>query len=188
MLTLIATLLLTQAPAPGQAQPAPADCALTPEGLALNRTLGFADFDQRGVAPSTARALDERGCESEAARATEDYLLFGPQVTEYQKNVLSWHLAQYLASAGREGEAAHVIATTRRAPTEEADGFDWNTYIVGTWSFLVKDRAGLDQAVATLGAGPGVRNSMNTKVLRRLQKCFDRSYNDAYTSSDCAVD
>lgn len=188
MLTLLATLLLAQASAPALAAPASSPCQLTAEERAANRTLSFADFDQRGATPSTARALDERGCEIEAAQATEDYLLFGPQVTEYQRNVLSWHLAQYLASAGREAEAAHVVATTRRLPTEEPDGFDWNTYIIGTWSFLVKDRTGLDNAVTTLGAAPGVRNSMNAKVLRRLQKCFDRSYNDAYTSADCAVE
>lgn len=172
---------------PAAAKPPP-PCALTAADRLANRALSFAEFDQRGVTPATARALGERGCHQEAALATEDYLLFGPTVSEYQRNVLSWHLAQYLASAGKETEAAHVIATTRRAPTQEPDGFDWNTYVVGTWSFLVKDRAGLDAATDTLSKGPGLRNSMNFKVLRRLQKCFDRPYDDAYIAPDCAVD
>jgi hypothetical protein len=181
---MLVAMLLAADPAAAATPP----CALTAEDRQANRALSFNDFDQRGVTPATARALGERGCNLEAALATEDYLLFGPTVSEYHRNVLSWHLAQYLASAGREAEAARVIATTRRGPTEEPDGFDWNTYVVGTWSFLVKDRAGLDAAAAALAKGPGVRNGMNAKVLRRLQKCFDRSYDDAYVAPDCSVD
>ena len=167
---------------------APASCDLTKQDIEANRLLSFADFDQRGVTMTTARKLGERGCDLQAAVATEDYLLFGPNVTEYEQNVLSWHLAQYLAAAGREGEAARVISTTRRPPREEPDGFDWSNYVIGTWAFLVKDRAALDRASGILSDAPGARNSMNARVLRRLQKCFDRSYQVAYQHDDCSVD
>lgn len=155
-------------------------CALTPEHLAANRTLSFESFDQAGVTPWTARKLGERECYAEAARAGEDYLLHGPELTERQRQVVSWHLGQYLASSGAELEAARVMATTRRNEEMTPDDFDWNTYLLGTHAFLTKDRAAMDAAVATLSAREGVRNQINARALRRLQSCFDKSYRDAY--------
>lgn len=182
ILALLAVLTIGQAAGPALT------CEVTDEQRAANRTLSFMDFDQRGVTPQTARKLGERKCYAEAAAASEDYLLFGPDLTRREADVVSWHLAQYLASAGRETEAARVMATTRREPEETPDGFDWNTYLLGSYAFLVKDRAMLDQAVTRLNAQGGQRNLMNGRVLRRLQKCFDRSYEDAYESEACAVE
>jgi hypothetical protein len=173
--------------APPSAQGIEANCSLSPADKEANRVLSFAEFDQQGATPVTARQLGNRNCNAEAASATEDYLLFGPTVTEYERNVLTWHMAQFLGLDGREAEAARLIASSRRGPSEEPDGFDWNTYVIGTWAFLVKDRPALDQASATLAAAPGVRNSMNGRVLRRLQKCFTLSYREAYQSPDCEV-
>jgi len=182
ILALMAVLTIGQ-----PAEPA-LTCAVTDEQRTANRALSFMDFDQRGVTPQTARKLGERKCYAEAAAASEDYLLFGPDLTRREADVVSWHLAQYLASAGREAEAAHVMATTRREPEETPDGFDWNTYLLGSYAFLVKDRAMLDDAVARLAAQGGQRNLMNGRVLRRLQKCFGSSYEDAYESEACAVE
>jgi hypothetical protein len=172
----------------GQAAEPAATCEVTGEQRAANRMLSFMDFDQRGVTPQTARKLGERKCYAEAAAASEDYLLFGPDLTRREADVVSWHLAQYLASAGRETEAARVMATTRREPEETPDGFDWNTYLVGSYAFLVRDRAMLDEAVERLNAQGGQRNIMNGRVLRRLQKCFGRSYLEAYEGDACAVE
>lgn len=169
------------------AKQTPTDCALSAADLEANAKLSFADFDQRGVTRATARKLGERYCYAQAARAREHWLLWGPDLTERERNVASWHLFQDLASAGDEKAAAHILATTRRSAAEEPDGFDWNTYVVGTWAFLVKDRALLDQMTEKLGQGPGVRNAMNTKVLRRFQTCFDQPYGKAYDSEACAA-
>lgn len=129
------------------AEPAPT-CEVTEAQRAANRRLSFMEFDQEGATPQTARKLGERKCYAEAAAASEDYLLFGPELTRREADVVSWHLAQYLASSGREAEAARVMATTRREPEETPDGFDWNTYLTGSYAFLVGDRALLDEAAA----------------------------------------
>lgn len=156
-------------------------CRLTEADLAANAKLSFDDFDQRGTTPATARKLGERECYAEAARASEHYLLFGPDLEPKQRNVVVWHLGQYLASAGDEKTAAKVLAGTRRQinPVPE-DGFDWNTYVVGTWAFLTKDRALLQDASKKLSAAPGERNGINARVLRGLERCFDRTYREAY--------
>ncbi len=182
ILVLMAALTISQA-----AEPTPT-CTVTNEQRDANRTLSFLDFDQRGVTPQTARKLGERKCYAEAAAASEDYLLFGPDLTRREADVVSWHLAQYLASSGREAEAARVMATTRREPEETPDGFDWNTYLIGSHAFLTGDRPMLDDAVARLTAQGGQRNLMNGRVLRRLQKCFGRPYLEAYESETCAVE
>jgi len=176
MLAALVTTLALQVTAPD----ATVGCALTPEHLAANRTLSFESFDQRGVTPWTARKLGERGCDAEAARASEDYLLHGPELTERQRQVVSWHLGQYLASSGAELEAARVMATTMRNEEMTPDNFDWNTYVLGTHAFLTKDRAAMDAAVERLSAQEGMRNQINARALRRLQSCFDRPYREAY--------
>lgn len=175
MLAALVTALTLQV-----APDAAVGCALTPEHLAANRTLSFESFDQRGTTPWTARKLGERDCNVEAARASEDYLLHGPELTERQRQVVSWHLGQYLASSGAELEAARVMATTMRNEEMTPDNFDWNTYVLGTHAFLTKDRPAIDAAVTALSAQEGMRNQINARALRRLQTCFDRPYREAY--------
>lgn len=176
MLAALVTTLVLQAASPDAA----VGCALTPDHLAANRTLSFESFDQAGVTPWTARKLGERECYVEAARASEDYLLHGPELTERQRQVVSWHLGQYLASSGAELEAARVMATTIRREEMTPDNFDWNTYVLGTHAFLTKDRAAMDAAVTALSAQEGMRNQINARALRRLQSCFDKPYREAY--------
>jgi len=60
---------------------------------------------------------------------------------------------------------------------------DWTTYLVGTWAFLVKDRATLDAASSKMAAEPGDANRLDGAVLRGLQACFDKDYDTAY--NDC---
>lgn len=160
-------------------------CAPTKEQLIANRSLTFQEFDQTGVTPFTPRKLGERGCNLAAFAATEDYLMYGPEADHYQRSVMTWHMAQFLALAGREREAATLAALSRRPEEPSVDQFDWNTYVLGTRAFLLRDRPLLDEAVATLSAAPGVRNQMNSAVLRRFQTCFDKSYFDAYTTDAC---
>jgi hypothetical protein len=173
-------------PAPAPAGPSqPERCALTAADMKANARLSFERFDQDGDTPTNARALGERGCFAEAARAAEHYLVFGPELTERERNVVTWHLGQYLASAGAERAAANIMASTRRPSAPEPDGFDWNTYVTGTWAFLVKDRALLQQATDRLAAGSGQRNAMNAAVLKRLSRCFERPYVEAYDNPAC---
>jgi hypothetical protein len=158
----------------------PAMCALTEADRVGNRALDFAAFDQQGKLPSSARALAGRRCFAEAAEANIDYLLRGPDLPDYQRNVVRFHTGQYLASSGREKEAALIIATTRRGPNPERPNFDWDTYVVGTYAFLAKDRGLLDTMAEKLSAKDDDGSRMNAKVLRRFQRCFDQPYRIAY--------
>ncbi len=178
LISIAAALIVGNAWADDRVQPA-LDCALTPADLNRNATLTFEQFDQLGTTPATARALGQRRCYAAAAKASEHYLLFGPELTEGERNVVAWHLGQYVASAGDEAAAAWVIATARRPSTPEADGFDWNTYVVGTWAFLVKDRGLLEASHKKLTAAPGERNGINARALTNLMQCFDRPYAEA---------
>jgi hypothetical protein len=189
VLFLPAALLVAVAAAAAQPAPSPPsyDCRLTAEDLAANARLSFEDFDQRGTTPATARKLGERGCHAEAARATEDYLLNGPVLDDYQRNVVRWHLGQYLASAGNEQAAARVIASTRRPVDPQRPEFDWNTYVTGVWAFLVRNRPLLEQASARLSAASGRANGLNARILGRLLRCFDQSYRQAIESQACAA-
>jgi hypothetical protein len=158
-------------------------CGLTEADLAANAKLSFDDFDQRGTTPATARKLGERECFAEAARASEHYLLFGPDLDESRRGIVAWHMGQYLANAGDEKTAAKVIAGTRRTVNPNpADQFDWNTYVVGTWAFLTRDRALLESSTAKLSAAPGERNAINAKVLRALNNCFNKTYREALST------
>lgn len=179
---LVAAGLILLAPFQAWAQ----DCAVNDHDLRGNAALSFEDFDQRGALASTARKLSERHCFREAAEVGQHYLLFGPELSERQRNVVTWHVAQDLALSGRSDAAAALISSTLRpALPAEPDGFEWNTYVRGTWAFLVRRRDLLDDAVSQLQTKPGQRNAMNARVLGRLQTCWDKTYAEAYTSDLC---
>lgn len=161
-------------------------CELSQAAMKADEKLSFAAFDQEGATETTSRRLGERRCYPEAAKAAEHYLLHGPELTERQHNIATWHLGQYLALAGDEGAALKVIATSRRSATPEPDGFDWNSYVLGSWAFLAKDRTALDQAYQRLSAAPGERNRLNGLVLQRFQRCFLKPYREAYEGPACA--
>ena len=88
--------------------PSSPQCKLSADDRVANRKLSLKDFDQLGTLPSTARALASRECFAEAAEANIDYLLHGPDLIDYERNVVRFHTGQYLASSGRESEAARA--------------------------------------------------------------------------------
>ncbi|WP_422014963.1 hypothetical protein [Roseateles sp.] len=182
---LLAIALLSAA---GAVAAAPS-CVISESDLHANQALTFSDFDQVGSLPSTARKLSERGCYVEAATAGEHYLLFGPSPTLRERSIIVWHLTQNLAMAGKEPEAAHLAAAAIRAhdPSDDADDFQWNAYVRGTWAFLTKRRPLLLASIQRLRSAGGERNHMNAGVLDRLDLCFTRSYADAYASPACRI-
>jgi hypothetical protein len=155
-------------------------CSLSEADRVANRSLDFNAFDQHGALPSSARALASRGCFGDAAEANIDYLVHGPDLPDYERNVVRFHTGQYLASSGQEKEAALVIASTRRGPNPERPNFDWDSYVVGTYAFLVKDRPLLNEMAEKLSASDDDGSRINAKVLRRFQHCFDQPYRIAY--------
>lgn len=155
-------------------------CTLSAADKAANAKLSFDDFDQKGAVASTWRQLEQRGCHMRAAEAADDYLVNGPPLTPAHKSDVLFHEAQSLAIAGRNLEAARLVAAA--VPPDHAGhgDLDWNAYLRGTWGFLAKDRSVLDDAIARMSGEPGEANRIDANVLRGLAMCFDRSYEEAY--------
>ncbi|ATQ41642.1 hypothetical protein [Caulobacter mirabilis] len=186
MLGLLMMLLAHDPAAHGTAAAPRAACALTAEDKAANRRLSFREFDQLPTLPSNARSLGAAGCYREAAEATEDYLAHGPLAEPGQRAIMAFHMAQYLASAGDEREAARVVTLGRRADLPPAYHIDWNSYVDGVRAFLVKDRPALVETTARLRARKTAGDDMNAAALERLGRCFERPYKDVWTSDACA--
>lgn len=163
--------------------PSQPGCALTTADRAANAGLSFEDFDQKGTLPSTFRALSERGCAREAAEAAEDYLLNGPARTDYQQRIITWHMAQSLALAGEERQAAQLMAGTR-VPTGNNENLDWNSYLKASWAFLVKDRPTFDAAAAQLAESSRAPDRINSSFVAGLGRCWAKPYRLAY-NPDC---
>ena len=160
---------------------ASANCAITVADKAANARLSFEDFDQQGTSVSSARALVNRGCWSEAAEATQDYLVHGPLGTEKQQRALRFHLGQQLANAGRENLAAIAIAGARD-PAEnlkDATALRWNDFVRAHWAFFTKDRGLLLEALNGMKSGEGFGNRLNLALVEGLSKCFDHPYLEA---------
>jgi hypothetical protein len=155
-------------------------CRLTAADKAANAQLTYDDFDQKGTLPSSWRALSNARCDLLAAEAAEDYMLHREGLTQGLRLNLLFHEGQTLAMAGEERMAAKLVAAAKDLEQKPDDLFDWNTYVEGSWAFLVKDRARLDAAAAKLSAARGKENAINARVLRGLQACFARPYREAY--------
>ena len=160
-------------------------CTLTAANKATNAMLSYEDFDQAGTLPSSARALDRAGCDAAAAEANEDYLLHREGLLGWQRINVLFHEGQSLAKAGDERGAARLIAAARNLTQKPDDPFDWNTYVEGTWAFLVKDRPRLEAAYEKLSRPGSEENAINARALGGLLKCFTRPYKEAYGRSPC---
>ena len=158
-------------------------CALTPANLQENAKLSFDDFDQKGTTPSTWRALSNHDCEAQAAIAAEDYLVHAMFASvRIQKNV-QFHLAQSLAKIGRNDSAAVLVAASKDPSQSATSSLDWNTYLDGTWAFLVGHRDELEVDHARLAAETGAGNALNASALAGLSRCFGQPYRIAYSAA-----
>jgi hypothetical protein len=158
-------------------------CHLTAADKIANAKLSFDEFDQKGVSPSTWRALEKAGCHTKAVEAADDYLVNGPPQTPGIKSDILFHEAQSLAMAGDNAGAAHYVAAAIPPDRASHGDLDWTTYLIGTWAFLVKDRTTLGAATKKMMSEPGDDNHLDGAVLRGLSNCFDKSYEAAY--DDC---
>ena len=163
--------------------PKQSSCVLTVADKAANAALSFDDFDQKATLPSTPRKLSERGCEREAAEAAQDYLLNGPARTDYHQRVIVWHMAQGLALAGDERQAAQLMAGTR-VPTGNNENLDWNNYVRASWAFLVKNRSAFDAAAAQLARSSRAPDRTNSAIVNGMGRCWAKPYRLAY-NPDC---
>ena len=172
---------------PLPSQVAPEACYTSPQQQAEALALDFRAFDQTGEHPASARNLAMKGCYAEAAYITERYLAERTGLVRRELDVLIWHLGQHKARLGSYEVASLLFLSTLRAPEDsiEADSFDWNTYVLGSWAFLKKEPQILDRSIDTLRKKGGQRNLINARALIGLRNCFDKPYLEAIGPGTC---
>ena len=182
--------LLLAAAQPAEPAPAP-DCSYDLEAmLALDRKA----FDQT-LPDGGWRSLYERGCYAEAAELIRTWR---HEKRDHASNLYT-HEGQMRAYAGQIDEAVALLRLTYK-PMDEDSGFGWNFYMDGTIAFLERDREGLATAVERLSAIPRPTSASmfradgspifadwppNLKVLKALERCWDKSYAEAYSENEC---
>jgi hypothetical protein len=186
MIALIAGLAAVAASGAAPKAKTVATCVLTEADKIKNRSLDWATFDQSELILSNWRALDARGCHLTAAEAAADYLAHGPMPeSERWHSSTRFHMGQSLGFAGRHSEAAKVVSTARRLTP--VGNMDWNSYVSGTYAFLVGDKAQLIAAQKRLASSSGSGNNINNGVLIGLTHCFGKPYKIAY-ELQCRID
>lgn len=189
MLALLALLLAAALPA--AALPAP-DCAYDLKAmLALDRN-AF-DQDMNGG----WRVLGKKdGCEIAAAELIRAWR----HEKRDHSSILYWHEGQLRAEAGQIDEAIALFKLTYKSFELDA-GFGWNNYVDGTIAFLEGDRESLKKAIAREKSLPKPQFSMaradgkpagipwppNLKVLEAFERCWGKTYKEAYASEACAA-
>lgn len=143
------------------------------------------------------RRLAMQGCEAEAADLIRDYRNAAPRK---RSGLLAWHEGQLRAELGQYEAAIKLFESSREPPADDKIG--WNFYVDGTIAFLRSNRAGLEQARASLSRVPKPKDAPvyrykgkvvpvawppNLNVLDGMIKCFGRPYKEAYGSKDCRV-
>ncbi|TXI91817.1 MAG: hypothetical protein E6Q34_06940 [Burkholderiaceae bacterium] len=162
-------------------------CEISTNDFLENAKLSFEDFDQKGITPKTSRALGNAKCYLAAVEVSEQYLAMNLNLSARERAIVTWHMAQYLAFAGKEKEAAKLMLASLNGKeiAIPEDQFDWNTYVIGTWAFIHKNRPLLEQSLQTLQSRGGQRNTMNGNVLQGFLNCFEASYESSYGAKAC---
>lgn len=191
MLAVLAAIMMLQVNAPA-ARPAPADEAETCPAVPVeaNAVREWKDFEFSTDIPGSPMWYADRGCYRRAAQASREYLTRGPLLGIRESAISHLHMARYLAFAGDEAGAAQALAGARRSDqrTESEIPLDWNAYVEGLYGFLVKDRALLEARLATLQTSPNQGDRYNGANLSWLSRCFERSYMEAQTATECTVE
>ena len=160
-----------------------ATCEVSPEKLLEYLKMDFQNFDQ--TLHKGMRELEDLGCDYQAAQVIDIWHLHNQgNLTSGQERVSYFHAGQSYAFVGPN---LYSVAAQRFSesidPAEPPDNtFKWNAYVRGSIAFLERNLSDLKKyrdelACATTGSG------RNLAVLDRMISCFDRSYKDAYSSS-----
>lgn len=160
-------------------------CVINDDVRKLALTLSWEDFDQKSDNPASFRAFALRACYREAAELIEYYLANKPNLDESQQRNSRFHAGQMYGHAGDERRALELIRSARWPEQPANAALDWNSYVAGVVAFLEKDRAALSAARERLETAGG-RNLINARVLKRMEKCFDKTYDDVWKAA-CEV-
>jgi hypothetical protein len=187
---MIMSLILTSL-APIATGPAPAsNCAYDLNAM-LELDLNAFDQDLDGG----WRPLSYKGCKAEAAELIREWR----NEKRIHASILYWHEGQMRASAGQTKQAVALFKLTYKPASEDSD-FGWNHYVQGTIAFLRQDKAELELAIKNLKAIPTPTDPSwfnedgtpifrswppNLRVLEAFKKCWNESYNTAYSNPKC---
>jgi hypothetical protein len=191
MSILLVLVLFLQA-SPAVARPFPVDdlqhCPAVP--VETNAARDWEDFEFSTDKPGSPMWYADQGCYRRAAEASREYLTRGPLLGVRESAISHLHMARYLAFAGDEAGAAQALAGARRSDqrTGAEIPLDWNAYVEGLYGFLVKDRGLLEARLASLQLSPNEGDRYNGRNLYWLSRCFERTYMEAQTAAECAVE
>lgn len=100
-----------------------------------------------------------------------------------QWDVLVWHSGQLAASMGDYSDAIAKMQQTFKPNEKPTDAFLWNPYAKATIAFLKRDRGALVSERNKLGRGLSPYNRINLRKVDSLIRCFNSSYQEAYSAS-----
>ena len=100
-----------------------------------------------------------------------------------QWDVLVWHSGQISAIAGDYADAISKMEKTYKDAEKPTDAFLWNPYAKATIAFLEKDKAKLVSEREALAKGAGPFNQLNLRHVDAFIRCFDASYEVAYSEN-----
>lgn len=184
--------LLLAAAQPAEPAPAP-DCGYD---LAAMLALDRQAFDQDMNGGWRALGMKD-GCEI----ATAELIRAWRHEKRDHASILYWHEGQMRALGGQTAEAIALFRLTYK-PAEEDAEFGWNHYVSGTIAFLERDREALAAATRSLKVIPEPANNSftrpdgaviqmtwppNLNVLEAFERCWGKSYKEAYGSEACAA-
>lgn len=154
------------------------------------------------------RAIDTQpGCHRAAGEMLQAYILYAKPVPPKAVATLRWHAGQVFASDGDYARALAFFHGTCEPADPEGQTSVWNLYVKGTIASLEGSRPDLDAATEALAARrvtkaeivarkrflaanpnismpPGfLTEPQNLAVLRGLQRCWGKSYKEAYGAS-----
>ena len=183
---MLFSLLLTAATPMAAIEAADPNCAYDRDAMLA---LDFQTFDQD---PNGGwRALANEGCYIEAAELIREWRY----VNRSNRSTLFLHEGQMRAFAGQTMEAVELFQISYKSPIINAES-GCNHYVDATIFFLVQDRELFDSALESLAATPLPEDSgmaleeggewpPNIRVVRAMERCWERSYLEAYMSPQC---
>ncbi|MDY7098478.1 MAG: hypothetical protein SXU28_10110 [Pseudomonadota bacterium] len=185
-----ALLIAVAPPAEPVAQAAAPDCSYDLEAMLK---LDQKAFDQT-LPDGGWRGLYKRGCYAEAAELIREWR----HAKRDHASILYTHEGQMRAFAGQTDQAVALLRLTYK-PLDEDAKFGWNFCMDGTIAFLERDQKGLNKAIERLKSVPKSEAEMvyadgtpvkmkwppNLDVLEALERCWDRSFAEAYRNEEC---
>jgi hypothetical protein len=156
-------------------------CEMTPEQKDALLKLDYKSFDQ--TLPDGGwrkyQACEELTRDLVDAYTQKHFATLEKQ----QRDVLIWHSGQLSGFLGDYPRAIASMEQTFRDTEKSTDAFLWNPYAKATIAFLKKDKPALLSERKKLARGSSPYNHMNLRKVDALVRCFESSYQAAYSDA-----